>query len=43
MDFVKRGDNEMEFTKEISFEEKLTADKVAKIISHGRLHNTNYD
>ena len=31
----------MEFTKEISFEEKLTADKVAKINYHGKLLNTN--
>ena len=33
----------MEFTKEISFEEKLTADKVAKINYHGKLLNTNSD
>ena len=33
----------MEFTKEISFDEKLTADKVAKINYHGKLVNTNSD
>ena len=33
----------MEFTKEISFDEKLTADKVAKINYHGKLINTNSD
>ena len=33
----------MEFTKEISFNEKLTADKVAKINYHGKLLDTNSD
>ncbi len=33
----------MEFTKEISFDEKLTADKVAKINYHGKLLNTYSD
>ena len=33
----------MEFTKEISFDEKLTADKVAKINYHGKLLDTYSD
>ena len=33
----------MEFTKEISFDEKLTADKVATINYHGKLLDTNSD